>query len=114
MGSGCSGRWGGYTSCGEVVGGVVSEGNYGPQLQPERLVTRASLIRTGSTLSYPRRYWDKLLPLLCGRRRTNYFCRKMCWRISGQNSLKKLLSAAASSCVAQFTVVLLKLRSSAG
>jgi hypothetical protein len=48
------------------------------------------------------------------RRRPDYFCRRNLRRISGQNSLKKLLRAAPSSCDAQFTAVLCKLRSWGG
>jgi len=49
-----------------------------------------------------------------GRRRPDYFCRRNLWRKSGQNSLTRLLRLAASSCDAQFTAVLCKLRSCGG
>jgi hypothetical protein len=54
------------------------------------------------------------LPLSYRRRRPHYFCRRIFWRISGQNSLTRLLRAADSNPVPQFSAVLRKPRSCGG
>ena len=100
-----------------VVRGVVEGEKNRPQGRPLQRLNRGFEIRQVS--GFYRLEWHGRN--LRGRyfgysvgEEADCFLRRNLWRISGQNSLARLLRLAASNCATKFTAVLCKLRSADG